>query len=640
MPDKNTTSGFGQFAAEMRRRHVVRFALGYAAAAFVVLQLAEIVFPAFGMGEGALRLLVVAVGLGFPPALVLAWVYDITTEGIKRTTDGDQTSPVLPRLAVGGLLIATIGVTGALGAYLAEQGVFEPTAGAVPDGPTVPPVQTVAYEPGTPIRSIAVLPLDDFSPGSDQAYFASGMHEEIIAKMSLLDGIRVVSRRSVMQYAGTTMPMSQIGQELDVDVVVEGSVTRTSDRTRVTLRIVHAESESDIGTLQWDREEVEDVLAFQTEVAHMVVHELDSDHEETLFANTVATVEPAAQEAYFKGKYQYELGTDEGYRSAFDHFETALEADPDFAPAMAGMAGARFLIGLDGPDTSEEDFAQARREAQAAIAMDSTSMEALEVLAFIERSMPRVMGELALIPAPESVPKTMHVIRIPGESDSIMVDVGAFDTTWVTAVTSLGERIEEQVRLKTMNLENQSLRRETFQARQFMSSGRYGEATDVLESIVEDDPQASMAWEMLARTHVTSGDPERAVSVIETWHDTGASGAPDADRLAGLYTAVEQDGSQGYWSWQLDRLESMEAEGLPVPPSEIAAAHAALGNADQAFAYMFEALEQGDAGVLSLRSDPVWDDLRMDLRFRELGRQAQVMRFSPTRRSPRGGRGR
>jgi len=635
MPDNDHTSGFGQFAAEMRRRHVVRFALGYAAAAFVILQLAEIVIPAFGMGEGALRLLVVAVGLGFPPALALAWVYDITTEGIKRTASGDGASPLLPRIALAGLLIATIGVTGALGAYLADQGVFDTVESVPVRGNS--PVQTVAYVPGTPIRSIAVLPLDDFSPGSDQAYFASGMHEEIIAKMSLLEGIRVVSRRSVMQYASTTMTMRQIGQELDVDAIVEGSVSRTDDRTRVTLRIVHAQSESEIGTLQWDREEVDDVLAFQTEVAHMVVHELDSDHEEALFASTVATVEPAAQDAYFRGKYEVELGTDEGYRSALDHFEDALEVDPDFASAMAGMAGTRFLIGLDSPGISEEEFAQAHQEARAAIELDSTSLEAFEVLAFIERSMPHVMDDEPLIPAPVSAPKPLRVIRIPGSSDSIMVDVGAFDTTWVVAMTSLGERIEERVRLQTMDVERPGVRQETLAARQLMASGRYAEAAQILEDIVDDSPQMSTAWDMLARTHVTSGDAGSAVSVIETWHETGATGAPDARRVASLDDAVEQNGSWGYWSWQLESLEAREAEGIPVPPSELASVHAALGNDDQAFDYLFEALERGDPGVLGIRSDPVWDDLRSDPRFREVVRQAQSMRFS-TRRFPRGGR--
>jgi TolB-like protein len=638
MPETNQPSGLSQFAAEMRRRHVVRFALGYAAAAFVVLQLAEIVFPAFGMGEGALRVLVVAVGLGFPPALVLAWVYDITTEGIKKTSGGEETSAILPRLAIVGLLIATIGVTGALGAYLADQGVFETTLSSPDFGDA--PVQSIAYDPDIPISSIAVLPLDDFSPGSDQAYFVSGMHEEIIAKMSLLEEIRIVSRRSVMQYAGTTMTMGQIGRELDVDVVVEGSVTRTDDRTRVTLRIVHAQSESDIATLQWDREAVDDVLAFQSEVAHMVVHELDSSHEEALFAMTVASVEPAAQDAYFRGKYQYELGTEEGNRSALDHFETAVEVAPDFAPAMAGVAGARFLIGLESPELAGDDFAQAHEEAKAAMAMDSTSEEALEVLAFIERSMPRVMGQDPLIPAPTSSTKTVQVLHMPGATDSILIDAGAFDTTWVAATTTLGERIEERVRVTTMDLERQDPRRGTLEARQLMTSGRYTEAADVLRDIVEERPELSMAWEMLARAHVAAGDAEGAVDVIEAWHESGLPGAPDSERMESLDDAVARDGALGYWSWQLESLEGRAEEERAAPPSEIAAAHAALGNTDLAFEYMLQALVRGDPGLFSLRSDPVWDDVRGDPRFRELARQAQSMRFSPTRRAPRGGRGR
>ena len=99
MAPADDSSNFGRFVAEMRRRHVVRFALGYAAAAFVVLQLAEIVLPAFGLGEGALRAVVVVTALGFPPALVLAWVYDITTDGIRRTSESPGESAALPRLA-------------------------------------------------------------------------------------------------------------------------------------------------------------------------------------------------------------------------------------------------------------------------------------------------------------------------------------------------------------------------------------------------------------------------------------------------------------------------------------------------------------------------------------------------------------
>ena len=633
MTKPDDTSGFSQFLAEMRRRHVVRFALGYAAAAFVILQLAEIVFPAFGIGEGGLRVLVVVTALGFPPSLVLAWVYDLTTEGVKRTAGGETKGPVLPRVALLALLVATVGVTGALGAYLAQQGVFDPVA-AGPASRSLP-LEAVSYEPGTPIQSLAVLPLDDFSPGGDQAYFAAGMHEELIAKLSMLEGVRVVSRTSVMQYAGTTLAMPQIGRELNVDVVVEGSVTRTAERTRVTLQIIHAPSDSHIETLQWDREEVQDVLAFHTEVAHGVVHEIDTSHEETLFASMAANVEPAAQDAYFKGKYEYERGTPDGNEMALEYFKEAVEQDPDFAPAMAGLAGARFLIGIEDPDMVEEEISMAHDEARAALALDSTSVEALEVLAFIERSMPRIRGEEPVIPAPASAPKTVHVMTMSGGADSIVLDMSAFDTAWVSATTTLGERIEEQVRRRTATLERDGGGRGALEARQFMSSGRYAEASRLLEGIVEDNPEMDQAWDMLARSRVASGDAEAAADVVAKWHESDDPRAPDENSVARLEDAVRSEGARGYWAWTLDRATAADAEGRPVPRMEFASAHAALGNVDEALRFLFQALERSEPGIMAVRSDPVWDDVRSDPRFRQFAREAQSLRFSPTRRPNR-----
>jgi TolB-like protein/tetratricopeptide (TPR) repeat protein len=638
MPHSNETSGFSQFIAEMRRRHVVRFALGYAAAAFVILQLAEIVFPAFGIGEGGLRVLVVTTGLFFPPALVLAWVYDLTTDGLRRTQLGENASnPILSKLALFALLMATVAVTGGVGVYLAEQGVFDPSVG--PPDARPGPIITAAYDPATPIRSLAVLPLEDFSPNGDQAYFTSGMHEEVISRLAVLQGIRVISRTSVMQYAGTTLSMREIADELGVDVVVEGSVTRTEDRTRVRLRIVHAPSETTIETLEWDREVVDDVLAFQTEVAHMVVHEIDSEHEETMFTRTVANIEPAAQDAYFRGKYEYDRGTDDGYRMALDYFEDAIEEDPEFAPAMAGLAGARFLIGLGDPESSAEQLEQAQDEAQAALELDPTSVEALEVLGYIERTMPSMMGEDVLIPAPKLAPTVMHIMSAPGEADSIMIDVSAFDTTWVAAVTSLGAGLEERIRRREIGGPRARPEGAEFDARQLVISGRFTDATEALKEIVEADPEGAAAWEMLARAHMTSGDVENAVEAMRAWHDADPSRAPGEASVARLDEAVRLEGSDGYWAWQLDRLTELDQEGRRVPRTEIAAAHAALGNTDLAFDFLFQSLENGEPGIFTLRSDPVWDDLRADPRFRQLTRQAQLMRFSPTRRSGRGGAG-
>jgi TolB-like protein len=637
MTRSERSSSFSQFLAEMKRRHVVRFAFGYAAAAFVILQLAEIVFPAFGIGEGGLRVLVVLTGLGFPPALVLAWVYDITTEGIKRTTDGGAPSPILSRMSLAALLIVTIGATGAVGIYLAERGVFD---SAVNDRPaTRSPVQRVAYDPSQPIRSLAVLPLDDFSPDASQAYFTSGMHEELIAKLSMLPGVRVVSRTTVMRYAGSELTSPEIGAELDVDVLIGGSVSRTldPDRTRVRLEITHAASDDIIKSLEWDETDLTDVLAFQTEVAHEVVHEIESDHEESLFQRTALNIVPAAQDAYFRGKYEYEKGTADGYRTAIGYFEEAVAEAPEFAPAMAGLAGARFLVGLADPDLAEEELAQAREEAHLALSMDSTSMEALEVVDLIERSMPRIMSAAVTASTLPTAPKAVHVMTMAGDGDSIVVDLSAFDTAWITATTSLGERIEEQVRRVSFGPTGG---RATLDARQLMSAGRYDEASDVLEAIVEGNPGSVQAWEMLARSRMASGNAVDASRVIERWHDSGVAGAPDEAWVLSLQEATEREGTRGYWEWTLDRLTAREADGEPVPRTELATAHAALGHADEAFGYLYQALEAGEPAILALRFDPVWDELRNDPRFRDIGRQAQQIRFSPAmRRPPRGGRG-
>ena len=612
----------------MRRRHLVRFSLGYAAAAFVVLQLAEIVFPAFGMGELALRVLVVVVVLGFLPSVVLAWIFDITVGGIKRT-EGGAADGLIPRLA---LLVVTVGVVSGLAVFLAANGVFA-TADA---GGGASTEQLAEYDPSIPIRSIAVLPLSDFSPDGSQEYFTAGMHEELIAKLSQLEELRVVSRTSVMRYAGTTKTAPEIGRELGVDALIEGSVNRSGDQVRITLQIIHAASDSHIQTLQFDRE-VGNALALQTEVAHAVAREIDSEHDEELFDRTAMSTEPAAQEAYLKGKHEYDRGTPEGYRMAFDYFSDALENDPDFAPAMAGLAGARFLVDLEDGETDIGELEIARSEAAEALAMDTRSIEAREVFSYIERSIPLMIPTSPEASSAATEASTVRVVTMPGMPDSITVDIASFDTEWVSAVTGLGQHLEEQVRRRAVRGGVANGRQQALTARQLMGSGRFMEARGVLENVVTASPHIAPAWEMLTRSEVSEGDVTGAVDVVTRWQQTGAPGAPGEQVVIQLRDAVRQNGVQGYWNWTLDRLETAQDEGRDVPHAELAAAHAGAGNHDAALEHLGVALERAERGLLTLRWDPVWDDLRRDERFKELVREARSLRFSPTiRRGPPG----
>lgn len=628
-------SGLSRFVAEMRRRHVVRFALGYAAAAFVVLQLADPVFPAFGLGENALRILVIVLALGFPPAAVVAWIFDITTEGIKRT-EGGAAGSVIPRLA---LLVVTVGVVSGLGVWLTAAGVFAP-ASDLADGGIALREPLAEYDPSAPIRSIAVLPLNDFSPDGSQEYFVAGMHEELIAKLSQLPELRVVSRTSVMQYTDTRKSAPQIGRELGVDALIEGSVNRSGDQVRITLQIIHAPSDSHIQTLQFDRE-VGNALALQTEIAHAVAREIDSEHEEELFERTGMNAEPAAQEAYLRGKHEYDRGTPEGYRMAFEYFSDAVENDPDFAPAMAGLAGARFLVGMEDGEMDPGELETARSEAAEALAMDLQSIEAREVFSYIERSIPLVIPGISASASATTEANTVRMVMIPGTSDSIRIDLANFDDAWVSAVTGLGQRIEDQVRRRLMLGDGDDGQQQALAARRLMGSGRFTEARRVLENVVVASPHVRQAWEMLTRAEVSEGNVSGAVDVVSRWQRSGATGAPGEQEVVRLREAVRQDGAHGYWHWTLDRLETAQDEGRAVAHVEFAAAYAGARNHDAALEHLMMALELGERGLLTLRWDPVWDDLRSDDLFKELVRQTRSLRLPPTLpgRGGRGGRG-
>ena len=626
MTPQTEPSGFSRFIAEMRRRHVVRFALGYAAAAFVVLQLAEIVFPAFGLGEAGLRILVVVVTLGFPPATVLAWVFDITDEGIKRT-EGRGPDGYGPRLA---LLGVTIAIVGGLGLWLASRGVFSTAAtdaGVFDAGQ--PPLELAVYDPSAPITSIAVLPLEDFSENGGQAYFTSGLHEELIAKLSQVDGLRVVSRTSVSQYAGTAKTATQIGRELGVDALIEGSVKRDGDQVRITLQIIHAPSDSHIQTLQFDRT-VTNVLALQTEIAHAVVHEIDGIHEESEFTQVAMDVEPDAQEAYLKGKYEYSRGTPEGYQMALDYFKEAVDDDPEFAAAIAGMAGARFLVHSTNGEISEDEIGLARAEAAHALQLDSGSMEAMEVFAFIERSIP-------LIPAPVGAPATLESTDRILVADAVIESVSVLGTDWASAMTSLGQRLEEQGRKRTMDGQRGGEVQQALAARQLIGAGRFGDATTLLREIVTSTPEAGPAWELLVRAEISEGDADEASAVVREWSESGASAAPTAAAVAVLDQAVRENGVRGYWGWSLARLEAKLASGGSVSHTDLAAALAGTDDNEAAFTHLAAAVAAGERGVLTLRTDPVWDRLRRDPRFTELAGQARAIRFAP---GAAGGRGR
>ena len=605
---------FADLIAELRRRHVVRFSIGYCAVAFVLLQLGEIVLPAFGMGEGGLRVLVIVVVLGFPPGVALAWVYELTREGIRRTPDSPAQG-ILPRVA---FFVLTIGIAGGLAGWLSSRGAFTP--GGEPEA-----IALETYDPDEPITSIAVLPLEDFSPEASEAYFVAGLQEELTSSLSQLEWLRVASRTSTMQYQGTTSSAPAIGRELGVDALVEGSVSRAGDQVRITLQLIHAASDSHIRTFRFDRE-MTDPLALQSEVAMTVASgmpgRLAQQEEVALVAAGGPSGDPESREAYLRGRYQFGLGTPEGYRRAVEYFQEALRGDSGFAGALAGLAGARFLADIEDGFLDAGEVGRASEEATRALALDPASTEAREVLRFLERNLPPA------IPAPNTAIPAPSLTA----SDTRGVPLAELDTAWAVATTEIGRGLEEAVSRRILQSARTDAGRQIFVARRLAGDGRIDSAIDVLETLLVDHPNVSPAWETLARMHASAGDVAASVATMRRWSTYGWPDAPGAEAVDQLEQAVASGGTAGYWSWQLDRLHAIQAEGRRVAPTSFAEASLWAGDREGALDQLRGALETSDRRLTMLRTDPTWDPLRSDPAFAEIVREARARLAPPERR--------
>ncbi|MGW8268189.1 MAG: hypothetical protein ACWGSQ_17620, partial [Longimicrobiales bacterium] len=341
--DQTLTTRLFHFLTELGRRRVWRTALAYGAVVFVLLQLGEILFPAFGAPDWAMRILVVSCFLGFPVALCLAWIFDITSGGIRKTlgvthVPGGRfgSGAALPRVA---LLAVTFSTVGGVGWWTVQDAIGADLQTGT-SGEAGPIQLAGMAETPAPVRSLAVLPLDDFSEEEGGEYFTAGLHEEIVSQLSQTGTTRVLSRTSVVQYdrSGKTMPT--IASDLGVEAVVEGSVFRSGDRVRITVQLIHGPTDTHLWANSYEGT-MDDAIALQREVAQAIATEIQSEISgsaaEPAAPTKVARSVPVPEE-YRKARHDQVLGTPEALASAVEHYQKALEEDSSFTPAEVGLA--------------------------------------------------------------------------------------------------------------------------------------------------------------------------------------------------------------------------------------------------------------------------------------------------------------
>ena len=320
---------------ELRRRNVLRVAATYAVVAWIIIEAGSVLLPTFGASESVFQIYVVVVVVGFLVSMVVAWVFEVTPEGVKLEKNVDRSESIAPKTGRRldyvfiGLLVIALGVSVTLNVT------------DIRDADVTPPPQTDDRS------SIAVLPFTSRSTDPENQLFAAGIHDDLLTRLANIGSLKVISRTSVMEYRDTTKNMMQVGEELGVGTLLEGAVQRSGDSVRITAQLIDASTDEHIWAKSYDRQlSAVNLFAIQSEIAEEISRAMRAtltNEEQSRLAN-IPTDSLAAYNLYTKGRdnlYTRRLDT---LQKAREQFEEAIALDPNYAEAYAGLAESVLLL--------------------------------------------------------------------------------------------------------------------------------------------------------------------------------------------------------------------------------------------------------------------------------------------------------
>jgi serine/threonine-protein kinase len=553
-----------QTLSELRRRKVYRAAAVYVAVGLAVLGAAELILDPLGL-ENARPYIVVLVLLGFPIALVLAWTYEVRPE-----------APSAPREA-------------------------DTRDSDAPDPASARP------------RSIAVLPFDSMSPDPGGDYFADGIAEELTNTLARQEGLRVVARTSAFAFRGERVDVREIGRRLDVTHVIEGSVRRTERALRITAQLISTRDGYHVWSEQFDRTHG-DVFRIQEEIAGCVLHRLLHDAGEGT-EPSVATAELSAYDAYLKGRHAVAHLRPDTLQEAIAHFETAIQRDDRFAPALAALAEALTLQSIGFAERpGRETMPRAAELANRALQLDSRLPEA-----HLARALSRMYLDWDFAGAKEGIDRALELN--PNFAEAYLWD--EFYCTYVRH--DFDEAIAANRRLHELSpLDSRA--RDRYATIHYVF-GKLDRAEELIREALAEDPDHPLPHLAMADTLSRMGRLDEALHHMEEAVRLGGRAVAFLGILGYLYAMLERRADADA---VLSELEDRERAGY-VPGFWLAVAYAGSGRMDEAFASLDRAVEERDANLLYLFFAPKFLNLQDDPRFRGILERiglGHLLRFS------------
>ena len=547
-----------RFLAELKRRKVIQTAVLYAVASWVLLQVAELLLDMLDVPPWGLKLVFVLLLVGFPLALLLSWMHQVTPHGIRR----EAPTPEPPR-------------------GLPPAGAYSPHADA----------RAVALRAPEPAeqRSIAVLPFTNLSDDRANEYFADGLSEELLNLLSRMQGLRVVARTSSFSFKGRAVGASEIARELNVAHLLEGSVRRAGSRIRISAQLIRGSDSSHVWSKSFDRD-LSDIFAVQDEIASAVAGELEL----RLFgraAPKARPTDPRAYSLYLQGRHYFSLSSTTSFEQAIPAIEGALAIDPEFGPAWAMMGALYWGQANNSLIPYEEGARKARGASEQALALDPDQAEPMSLIGLLDvlegrdvaGGLERVKRALELEP---------HNQRVLSRAAILARQRGRIDEA-----ISYGE---QALRADPLSPNAHAVLGITY-----FFAGRLDEAEAMRRKVLALSPGWLAGRYYLGRILLERGDARAALA--EMRQESSAMW-----RLTGLVLAHHALGQRAESDAALEELKKLDPVGIAYQFAEI---HAYRGEIDLAFEWLDRAETTRDSGLSDAVTDPLMRNLHADPRW-------------------------
>lgn len=371
----------GQFVAELKRRNVIRVAIAYAVIGWLVLQVTQTLVSMLELPEATNKFILICLVAAFIPMLLFSWVYELTSEGLKKEQDIRPADSILAHTAKRLDLITLVAlfIVVSLGVLNEFRTVYNGENSQLQFS-TELNFQEGALELKNVERSVAVLPFVNISADPDNEYFSDGVSEEILALLAKLDSLKVVSRTSSFSYKNKPQDLKEIGNQLGVSYILEGSVRKSGNTVRITAQLIQVESNFHMWSETYDRE-MTDVFTIQNDIAQKIVQalQLELTPENTPLYRD-AKVKPEAYDRYLKGRHLWHQRGEKNLKAAIVLYKEAVEIDPEFARGWAALALATTNMFAYTTTPIEEIMPKAQSYAFRALALDPNQSEAIMVL--------------------------------------------------------------------------------------------------------------------------------------------------------------------------------------------------------------------------------------------------------------------